>query len=293
MTQFSYQAPASVEATVALLVESEKRGLRTQFLAGGTDVLVQMRTVDREPRLLIDVKKLAETNTTRLTEDQIYIGAAIPTGELYENQQLRQLLPGLMESADLIGSTQIQGRATIGGNLCNASPAGDTIPALIANRASCVVVGPAGQRSVPVEHFVVGVGKHCLLPNELLLGFNIPMPQPRTKDAYLRFIPRTEMDIAVAGAGVSITLDKQSVCVDARVGIGAVAPTPLLVSAAAECLIGSRLEPEVLDEVAHICAEIASPITDKRGTKEYRRRVIGVLCRRACLNARDRIESTN
>lgn len=288
MGDYAYAAPATVDSTVELLSSSADSGTRTQVLAGGTDVLVQMRSTDRGARLIVDVKQLAETNALSIGEDEIYIGAAIPSAILNENAELKGKLPGLIESADLIGSTQIQGRATIGGNLCNSSPAGDTIPALIANSAVCHIVGADGERNVPVEDFVTGVGTNCMAAHEFLLGLRIPAPKGNTGDAYLRFIPRTEMDIAVAGAGVRVTLDDSGTCTAARVGIGAVAPTPLLVPEAADALVGTQVDDDALNAAAAACSAAASPITDKRGTVEYRIKVVGVLCKRAGAIARDR-----
>ncbi|MYE86213.1 MAG: xanthine dehydrogenase family protein subunit M, partial [Gammaproteobacteria bacterium] len=217
-----------------------------------------------------------------------YIGAAIPSAILNENEELKSLLPGLIESADLIGSTQIQGRASLGGNLCNSSPAADTIPAMIADRGICVIAGSGGEREVPVEDFCTGVGTNVMTGDEFLLGLKFPRPPANTGDAYLRFIPRTEMDIAVAGAGVSVTLDGSGTCTAARVGIGAVAPTPLLVPDAAAALVGTNVDDEALAAAGAACSAAASPITDKRGTVEYRRKVVAVLCRRAGAIARDR-----
>lgn len=293
MGEYAYAAPASVEATVDLLKSSADGGTRTQVLAGGTDVLVQMRSVDREPRLIVDVKQLAETNRLDIGEDEIYIGAAIESALLNENAELKNKLPGLIEAADLIGSTQIQGRASIGGNLCNSSPAGDTIPALIANSAVCHIVGSNGDRHVAVEDFVTGVGTNCMTADEFLLGLRIPAPKGNTGDAYLRFIPRTEMDIAVAGAGVRLTLDDSGTCTEARVGIGAVAPTALLVPDAAAALVGSSVDEAALDAAAAACSAAARPISDKRGTVEYRVKVVGVLCKRAGAIARDRAKARN
>ncbi len=289
MGAYQYVAPTSVDETLAVLKEAAARGERAQVLAGGTDLLVQMRGVDRAPRTIVDLKKLAETSRLELGEKETYIGAAICCAELYENAALKARYPGLLEAADLIGSTQVQGRASIGGNLCNASPAGDTIPALIANAAICVVAGPDGQREIPVEDFVVGVQKNALAQGEFLLGLKLKAPGPRTSDAYLRFIPRTEMDIAVAGCGVALTLNDEGICTDARVSIGAVAPTALLVNDAAKALIGTPVDDEALAAAGAACTAAASPITDKRGTVEYRRRIVAVLCKRAGAIARDRI----
>jgi aerobic carbon-monoxide dehydrogenase medium subunit len=288
MGGFAYLAPASVDETLAVLGEHARAGSRVQLLAGGTDLLVQMRGVDRSPRTIIDIKQLPEANRLVLDGQAIFIGAAIPSAVLNENAELVGLFPGLLEAADLIGSTQIQGRASLGGNLCNASPAGDTIPALIAAAARCVIATASGTREMPVEDFVVGVGRNALAAGEFLLGLSLPRPGPRTADAYLRFTPRTEMDIAVAGCGVSVTLDAGGICTAARVGIGAVAPRALLVPAAAAALIGTRLDEAALTAAGAACTAAASPITDKRGTADYRRKVVGVLCRRAGAIARDR-----
>lgn len=286
MSSFAFATPSSVADAVALL--SGAGDTRCQLLAGGTDVLVQLKSIDKAPRTIVDIKALPETNALDIGSDQIYIGAAIASAVLNENAELKGLLPGLLEAADLIGSTQIQGRASIGGNLCNASPAGDSIPALIANGAICVIAGPSGERELAAEDFVVGVGKNALEKGELLLGLRIPKPTANTGDAYLRFIPRTEMDIAVAGCGVRLDVDANGVCTAARVSIGAVAPTALLVPDAAAALVGSKLDDEALAAAGAACSAAASPISDKRGTVEYRRKVVGVLCRRATAIARDR-----
>ena len=291
MGDYAYAAPTSIEEALSVLESQANDGQRTQILAGGTDVLVQMRSIDKEPRTLVVINLLAETNELSIGADEIFIGAAIPSAALNENDELKGLLPGLIEAADLIGSTQIQGRATIGGNLCNSSPAGDTIPALVAVSAVCVIASPGGSREVDVGDFVTGVGQNCLESNEFLVGLKIPRPGNNSADAYLRFIPRTEMDIAVAGAGVALTLDDGGTCTAARVAIGAVAPTVLLVEAAAAALVGTKVDDDALNAAAAACSEAASPITDKRGTVEYRKKVVGVLCKRAGGIARDRASS--
>ncbi|MEZ5560533.1 MAG: xanthine dehydrogenase family protein subunit M [Pseudomonadales bacterium] len=288
MGAFAYAAPATLAEAIALLDDHARQGARAQLLAGGTDVLVQMRSLDRSPRTIVDIKKLKETNALDIGADSVFIGAAIPSAVLNENKELKALFPGLLEASDLIGSTQIQGRASMGGNLCNASPAGDSIPAMIANAGVCVIAGAAGNRELPVEQFVVGVGKNALQPGEILLGLRFPRPAAGSGDAYLRFIPRTEMDIAVAGCGVSVTLDGNGTCTAARVAIGAVAPTALLVPAAADALIGSKVDEAALAAAGAACSAASSPISDKRGTADYRRKVVAVLCRRAGAIARDR-----
>ena len=293
MAEYAYVAPASVDDAVGILQDHVGNGRRAQCLAGGTDLIVQMRGTDREPRTIVDVKHLEETNRVDLDGDEIYIGAAISSAVLDENEELKRLFPGLLEAAYLIGSTQIQGRATLGGNLCNASPAADTTPAMIANRGQCVIAGPGGTRQMPVSEFCTGVGVNALQAGEFLLGLTFPRPAPNTGDAYLRFIPRTEMDIAVAGAGVSVSLDANGVCTAACVGIGAVAPTPLLVPAAADALIGTSIDDAALAAAGAACTAASSPISDKRGTVEYRLKVVAVLCRRAAAIARDRARNAS
>jgi len=288
MQSFAYEAPSTLKDALTILKDHHRRKLRAQLLAGGTDMLVQMRTVSRTPRTIVDVKRLAETNRLTYDAKKTYIGAAIPGVVLCSEKKLGNRYPGLVEAIDLIGSSQIQGRATLGGNLCNASPAGDTIPALIANGAVCVIASPRGKRELPVEAFVVGVGRNALKADEILLGLRLAVPGRRSADAYLRFIPRTEMDIAVAGAGVSVTLDKSGRCTAARVAIGAVAPTALLVPAAAKALIGTSLDSAALEAAGAAAAAASRPITDKRGTKEFRRKIVAVLVRRATAIAAER-----
>jgi len=290
MQTFAYEAPSTLKDALTILKEHKKRKQKAQLLAGGTDLLVQMRSVNREPRTIVDVKRLDETNELKFGPKKTFVGAAIPGVVLTAQKKLLERHPGLVEAIDLIGSSQIQGRASLGGNLCNASPAGDTIPALIANGGVCVIASPRGERELPVEKFVVGVQKNALKPDEILLGIKFDVPAPRTGDAYLRFIPRTEMDIAVVGAGISVTLDKSGVCKAARVSIGAVAPTALLVPAAAKALIGTKLDADALEAAGAAAAAAAKPITDKRGTIEFRKKVVAVLVKRAAAIAADRAQ---
>jgi carbon-monoxide dehydrogenase medium subunit len=205
-----------------------------------------------------------------------------------EHEALRKAWPGVVEAANLIGSTQVQGRATLAGNLCNASPAADSVPALIAARATCVVAGPKGRREVPVESIVTGPGRTSLARDEFIVAFHLPKRPPRSADAYLRFIPRTEMDIAVVGAGVSLTLDASGAVTDARVVLGAVAPTAILVADAAAALIGRKLDDTVLDALDAAAQRACKPIDDKRGTIEYRTKVAGVMARRTATIAYER-----
>jgi carbon-monoxide dehydrogenase medium subunit len=263
------------------------RGAR--ILAGGTDLLVQFRAGMRQPTAFIDVKRIPELVGVSIDMERdpggLRLGAATPAAVICEHEDVRRLWPGLAEAVHLIGSTQIQGRGTVGGNLCNASPAADTTCALIVNRATCVIAGPAGERRVSVEEFFVGPGQTVLGAGEFLMAILVPRPAPRTADAYLRLIPRSEMDIAVAGAGASVTLAADGTCAAARVAIGAVAPTALLVPEAAAALVGTTLDESALARAAQAASRAARPIDDKRGTTAYRRAAVGVLTRRAAAEA--------
>ena len=285
MTVVEYKAATSIEEAVGFLANSPHPA---KILAGGTDLIIQSKGKVGSPLVVVDVKKIGSMMTATLDKEGLLLGPSMSCAELTARSDIKAIYPGLVEAAYLIGSTQVQGRASVGGNLCNASPAGDTLPALIANGAVCIIAGPGGERTVPVEEFCVGVGQNCLDKGELLVALRIPKPAAGTSDAYLRFIPRTEMDIAVAGAGVQVTLDKKGICTHARVGIGAVAPTPLLVPAAAEALIGTKLDDAALTAAAAASSAAAKPITDRRGTADFRRHIVGVLTRRAAAIAAER-----
>jgi carbon-monoxide dehydrogenase medium subunit len=242
----------------------------------------------REPGTIVDVKKIPEMVGITEKKGAFTIGAATPAAVIGEHGTLRKAWPGVVEAINLIGSTQVQGRASAGGNLCNASPAADSVPALVA--AGCVVrvQGPNGKREVPVEKFNVGPGKTSLQPGEIVVSLAFPKRPANASDAYLRLIPRTEMDIAVVGVGVSLSMKGDTV-MDARVGLGAVAPTVLLVDDAGKALIGSTLDDTALDAAAKACSDACRPIDDKRGTIKYRTKIAGVLLKRAAMIARDRI----
>ena len=265
-------------------------GAASSWLAGGTDLLVGIRLGARDPARVVDLKKIPELTSIQIDETSVRIGAATSAFDVLHNSEATALFPGLAEALDLIGSTQIQGRCSAGGNLCNASPAADSIPALIANAAQCRILGPGGERTLPVEDFVVGPNQNALAPGELLVELILPRPAVGTSDAYLRLTPRTEMDIAVAGAGVSVTLDEAGTCTAARVSIGAVAPTALLVEAASEALVGSKLDHTAIGAAVDAARAAAKPISDKRGTAEYRTHVVGVLVSRAIARTQGRIE---
>ncbi len=279
-----FEAPNDVQAAVALLAGEE--GARV--LSGGTDLLVQMRLGAGAPPLFVDVKRIPRLTAVQLDSKGLRIGAAVPAAEIYENESIRSLWPGLAEATDLIGSTQIQGRATWSGNLCNASPAADSVPALIAAGATAVIAGPDGERRVAVEDFTTGPGKTVLERGELVVEFEVPSPAPHASDAYLRLIPRTEMDIAVVGAGVALTLDDGGTVTDARVALGAVAPKAIRVPDAEAALVGSRVDDEALAAAAAASSAAANPIDDKRGTVAYRKKIAGVLTARAAKIAYER-----
>ena len=285
MSSLSYAAPTSVDDAVKLLAGSS--GL-AKVLAGGTDLLVQLRSGRLKPELIVDTKKIPGLIGIREENGGFIIGAATPGAMVEAHAGLRAVWPGLVEALDLIGSMQIQGRCSLAGNLCNASPAADSVPALYAAAATAVIVGPNGRREVPVEQVPTGPGRTSLGRDEFILEFRLPPRPAGSGDAYLRFIPRTEMDIAVVGCGVSVTLDASGVCTAARVAVGAVSPTVIMVPAAAEALIGHSLDADTLARLDAAAQAAAKPISDKRGTIEYRTKVAGVLARRAAAIAFDR-----
>ena len=274
-----YEAPTTVDQAVALLKHS---GKASRVLAGGTDLLVQLRSGVIEPELIVDIKKIAEVRSILKEDGKFRVGAAVTGAELGEHGDLKAAWPGVVEAAELIGSTQIQGRASLGGNLCNASPAADAVPALVAAGAVCMIAGPNGRRELPVEAICTGPGQTSLSPGEFVVSFLFPIPKPRSSDAYLRFIPRTEMDIAVVGVGIHLTLNAENVCLDARVAVGAVAPTVLLVEESAAALVGTMVDDAGIDKMIAAVRGSCDPIDDKRGTVVYRTQVAGVLAGRVC-----------
>lgn len=280
-----YEAPTTINAAVKLM--AGRAGV-ARVLAGGTDLLVQMRTDRIAPDLLVDVKRIPSMRTITVTPGGFRIGAAVTGAELGEHKALRKAWPGVVEAANLIGSTQIQGRATLAGNLCNASPAADSVPALVAAGATVAIAGPKGRRKAPIEAICISPGQTSLKRGEIVEAILLPKRPPRSGDAYLRFIPRTEMDIAVVGVGVSLTLDRKGVCTAARVALGAVAERVLLVPEAAEALIGTAVDDQALERLAAAASAACRPIDDKRGTKEFRIKVAGVLARRAAQTALQR-----
>jgi CO/xanthine dehydrogenase FAD-binding subunit len=284
MQDFEYVAPTTLEEAVKLL---SGNGLRAKALAGGTDVLIQMRGYRFEVDRLVDVKKIPELNVLSCSEaDGLTLGAAVPCYQVYQDPAVQRLYPGLIDSASLIGGIQIQGRATVGGNLCNAAPSGDTIPSLLILEASCEVVGPNGSRTVPIEEFCTGPGRSVLQPGEVLVALKLPPPKANSGAHFLRFIPRNEMDIAIANSGASVLLDdsKQRV-LSARIALGSVAPTPVMARAAMEFLAGKEATESILEEAGEAAKSAASPINDMRGTVKQREHLVGVLTKRSLRKA--------
>lgn len=280
-----YVAPKTLDEAVRAFAAAAGAG---RILAGGTDLLVQMRNGVVTPGTIVDIKKIGEMTAVEETKEGGFrIGAAVSGAVLREHPKLSKVWPGVVEATNLIGSTQVQGRATPGGNLCNGSPAGDSVPAMVAAGAIVTIQGPNGRRELAVEKVPKGPGKLNLEPGEIVVAFTLPARPKGASDAYLRMIPRTEMDIAVVGCGVSLTIDKGT-CTAARVSLGAVAPTVLLVEEAAKALIGSKLDEAALAKAAAACSAACRPIDDKRGTIAYRTKVAGVLLKRTALIAAER-----
>lgn len=282
MQQIQYAAPRSIDEAVRLLTDA---GDEARLLAGGTDLLIQLRDGARpEARVVVDAKRIPDLERLEWTGSELRIGATVSCARLTRHPVLASVFPGLVEAAGLIGSRQIQSRATLGGNLCNGSPAADTIPALIALGASAVVAGATGRRTIRVEDFVVAPGRTTLSEAELLVEIVVPAPATLSADAYQRFIPRNEMDIAVVGVGASVALEGNR-CVHARIALGAVGPTPILARDAARALVGREIDDDTLGAVAAAAMDAARPVSDKRGSAEFRRRLVGVLTRRVVAGA--------
>ena len=290
MHEINFEAPTSLKDAIAILARAGENG---RPLCGGTDILIQMRAGVRRPTHVVDVKKIPELRKISFDRTKgLRLGAAVPAIEIFENADMRKYYPGLTEAAHLIGSKQIQSRASVGGNLCNGSPAADTTPALIALGARARVTGPKGDREVKVEDFCVSPGRTVLNPGELLVEFLIDAPKPHSSDSYLRFIPRNEMDIAVVGVGSYLQLDGDKV-VAARIALGAVAATPLFAAKASESLVGKKLDDAAIEQAARLATEQSSPIDDMRGTAEFRRHLVGVLTRRTLKIAAERARAAS
>lgn len=278
MRAIDYVAPTSLSEAVSVL---SANGDRARPLAGGTDIIVQLRGGRRELDVLVDAKKIPELNQIEMTDSGLRLGAAVPCYQIYQNQQVAAAYPGLIDAAGLIGSIQIQGRASIGGNLCNAAPSGDSIPPVITLCGEAHINGPNGWRAVAAENFCTGPGRSVLEPGEILVGIQIPAPAANSGTAYLRFIPRNEMDIAVAGVSSSVVLDASGQTIQsARIALASVGPTPILATAAGDSLAGKAVSDDAIAEAGRLASEAATPITDMRGTIRQRHHLVDVLTRR-------------
>ncbi len=283
MRQITYAAPGSVEAAAAILAE---HGARARMLAGGTDLIVQIREWLRDVDVVVDAKHIPELMDIGFAEDgAMTLGAATPCHRIYGDERVARTYPGLIDAVSMIGGTAIQGRASVGGNLCNSGPAGDSIPPLIVYSAVCNIAGPDGRRSVAAEDFCTGPGRNVLGAGELLVSLTFPAQASGSGAHYLRFIPRNEMDIAVVGAGAHVRLDGDGIVEAARISVGAVAPTPLLVEEAGEALAGRQADEAGYELAAAASRKAATPIDDMRGTVEYRKHMTGVLTVRALRGA--------
>lgn len=284
MSPSTYHSPRTVEAACALLAADPA----ARVLSGGTDLIVQMRSGRMSPSAIIDIKQISRMQAVIGSDEGFAIGAATPCTVLLTDAGLCAAWPGVVEAANLIGSVQVRNRATMGGNLCNASPAADSVPALIAAGATVVVAGPAGTREVPVDQIPASPGRTNLQSGEFVTEIRLPKRPAGGGDAYLRAIPRTEMDIAVVGAGVALVVDSSGTCTSARVALGAVAPTAILVPEAGAALVGTKLDEAAFDAMAAAVQSACKPIADKRGSAEYRTHMAGVLARRAARIAAQR-----
>lgn len=290
MQAFDYVLAGNVQEVMDLLTSNDGKA---RVLCGGTDLLVQLREHRRKAGLLVDVKNILELTSIQYdSQSGLWIGAAASCYEICHNK-LPENYPGLVDAIHLIGGIQIQYRASVGGNLCNASPAADSIPALIVHEATCVIANRDGTREIPVEQFCIAPGKNALEHGEFLLAIKTPPVKENFGAHYLRFIPRNEMDIAVVGAGAAVTLDeaKQRI-LSARIALGAVAPTPLFVEAAGTFLAGKEVMPENIQEAANIAQAAARPISDLRGNTEFRKHLCAVLTRRALEKAIERARAS-
>lgn len=290
MHELQYSSPTSVDEAIEILAETNQD---PRVLAGGTDLLIQLRAGARHSRHLVDVKRIPEMNVLHAdARTGLRLGGAVSCALLCEHPAAGDLYPGLVEAAALIGSTQIQSRATVAGNLCNGSPAADTTPALLALNASCTIAGQSGRREVPASEVVTAPGRTVLAPGELVVEIRVPPPTRGSADAYHRLIPRTEMDIAVVGVGASLTLDEGGTCTGARIALGAVGPRAFLATEAAASLVGGPIDDATIARAGELASHAAQPISDKRGSAEYRSEVAGVLTRRVVAQSADRARKT-
>lgn len=289
MRDFEYEAPTSVAEAVQIL--SRYNGA-ARPMAGGTDLIDQVRVGRHKPDMVVDIKQIPELNVLELSAAGLRLGAAVPCYRIYGDANIARQYSALADSARIIGGIQIQSRASFGGNLCNSGPAADSTPSLIALGGVAVIAGPKGTRQVAVEDFCTGPGQNVLGPGEFLVELKFPARPPRSGSHYRRFIPRNEMDIAVVGVGASVVLDSSGQkFVSARIALGAVAPVPLFAKAASDLLAGAPVNEASLEKAAAAARALAVPIDDMRGTREFRLQVTEVLTRRVLEAAIERARS--
>ncbi len=279
MKPFAYECPTTVKQAVAALGQGNARAL-----AGGTDLIVQMREGRRSVDRVVDLKRIPElTAITGQADRGFRIGAGANFNAIANHRALANTYPAVADSGRLVGSLQVQNRAGLGGNICNAAPSADAVPVVICLGARAEIAGPAGRRETTVEALFAGPGRNTLAPGEILVSIILPPVTQKSASCYLRFTPRREMDIAVAGAGAWISLGKDGVIEDARITLAAVAPVPLRALKAEQHLKGGQASKTLFEEAGRIAAHEAKPIGDTRGSAEYRRELVSVLTRRALL----------
>ncbi|MQF65685.1 xanthine dehydrogenase family protein subunit M [SAR202 cluster bacterium AC-647-P02_OGT_505m] len=292
MKWIDFEKPNTVEDAVKLLSDS---GGNARAMAGGTDLIVMLRVGHPRvnPDVVVDIKSIPELNELSYDANKgLTVGAAVECYKIYGDDNVNSHFSALNDSATLIGGTQIQGRASFGGNLCNAAPSGDSIPNMIAHRAVATITGPSGTREVPVEDICTGPGQTSIESDELLISINFPSNGAGFGANYIRFIPRNEMDIAVAGVGASVTIEDGKFT-SARVSLASVAPTPLLVEEAGEALVGQPVSEGAIQKAADLAKAAAKPISDMRGTADYRKHLCDVLTRRALTTAVERAQGAS
>ncbi|HEY2838566.1 MAG TPA: xanthine dehydrogenase family protein subunit M [Pirellulales bacterium] len=287
MKEIEYAAATSVDEAVGLLAA---RGDKARVMAGGTDIIVQLREGLRDADLIVDVKKIPEMMQFSYDPAKgLHLGASVPCYKIYGDEKIAAAYPALADASRIIGGWQIQSRASIGGNLCNSSPAADSIPALIAQDAKCTIAGPSGRRTVPVAEFCTSPGRNVLARGELLVALDFPPVGKREGARYLRFIPRNEMDIAVVGVGVWLRLnEKDDTIAAARLALAAVAPKPLAAPEVGTWLVGKPATAATFAEAGDRARALAKPISDMRGPAEYRVHLVGVMTTRALTGAAER-----
>lgn len=289
MKNFEYAAPTTLAEATKLLAGATGTA---RVLAGGTDLIVQLREHLKEADLVVDIKHVPETMELKLSADGLRLGAAVPCYKLYDNPEISKAYPALTDSARIIGGWQIQSRASIGGNLCNSSPAGDSLPALVALNAKCVIAGPNGTKEISVAEFCTAPGKNILQKGEVLATLIFPATAAKSSSAYERFIPRNEMDIAVVGAGSWVKLNAAGDKIEqARIAVGAVAITPKFATEASEWLAGQPATEATFTQAGELAKKVATPISDMRGPAEYRTHLVGVLVKRTLADAVERAKN--